>query len=101
MLGLITVAPLQWGKLRKNTRKLCLMQTKHFTEIFIDNNHIAPQAEVTRSAGQDILLGVRICNLSPSTLTKLTLTIQFYQDFQNGIQNYKLETRVIISGPDK
>lgn len=62
---------------------------------------IPPQAEVTCSAGQDVTVGVRISNLSPSLLQNLSLTIQFYQDYQNGIVNTKLETRVILSGPDR
>lgn len=83
MMGLITVAPLQW-------------------ELFVDGAAVPPQAaEVTCAAGQRVLVGVRISNLSPQVLQQLELTIQFYQDYQNGVQNYKLETRVILSGPDQ
>lgn len=82
MMGLITVAPLQW-------------------ELFVNEAPVPPQAEVTCAAGQQVLVGVRISNLSPTVLADLQLTIQFYQDYQNGLQNYKLETRVVLSGPDQ
>lgn len=82
MMGLITVAPLQW-------------------ELFVNEAPVPPQAEVTCAAGQQVLVGVRIRNLSPTILQQLHLTIQFYQDYQNGLQNYKLETRVVLSGPDQ
>lgn len=71
------------------------------SEIFINNVESPSQAEVTCTAGQSFTLGVKITNLSPTTLQQLQLTVQFYQDYQNGIQNYKLETRVILSGPDQ
>ncbi|KAG4079459.1 hypothetical protein HA402_005156 [Bradysia odoriphaga] len=82
MLGLITVAPLQW-------------------DISVDDNPIPPQSEIKCSAGTSVKFGIKICNLSPAPLENLTLKMQFYQDYQNGVLNYKLETRVILSGPDR
>lgn len=70
-------------------------------DVFIDEISVPPQSEVTCSSGQCIKLGVSICNLSPSPLLQLTLTIQFYQDYQNGNHNYRLETRVTMSGPNQ
>lgn len=52
-------------------------------------------------AGQFITMAVCICNLSPLPLQELNLSIQFYQDYQNGIHNYRLETRVTMSGPNE
>lgn len=103
MLGLITVAPLQWGNLEKKVIQLHfgILICFHILEIFINKSQIQPQSEVTCSAGEDVTVGVRISNLSPSPLQHLSLTIQFYQDYQNGILNSKLETRVILSGPDR
>lgn len=74
---------------------------KIFPDIFVDDNPIPPQSEVKCSAGTSVKFGIKICNLSPSSLENLTLTMQFYQDYQNGVLNYKLETRVILSGPDR
>ncbi|XP_062549215.1 protein brunelleschi [Armigeres subalbatus] len=79
MLDLVTVPPLQW-------------------EVKIDNQQVAPQSEVTCVTGQFITLSVSICNLSASVLHQVQLSVQFYQDFQNGHHNYRLETRVTMTG---
>lgn len=50
-------------------------------------------------AGQSMILGISISNVSGATLHYLTLSIQFYQDYLNGMHNYRLETRVVMSGP--
>lgn len=51
--------------------------------------------------GQCITLGVSICNTSSAPLHELTLSIRFYQDHLNGVQNYLLETRISTSGPNE
>lgn len=66
----------------------------------INDQPLAPQSEVTCIAGQSVSLGIRIQNVSSTALQQLTLSIQFYQDYLNGILNYRLETRVIMSGPN-
>uniref|UniRef100_A0A1S4J791 Uncharacterized protein n=2 Tax=Culex quinquefasciatus TaxID=7176 RepID=A0A1S4J791_CULQU len=81
MLDLVTVPPLQW-------------------EVKIDKQQVAPQSEVTCVTGQFITLSVGICNLSASVLHQVQLSVQFYQDFQNGHHNYRLETRVTMTGPN-
>lgn len=106
MLGLITVAPLQWGInaiffLILKTLQMFLLYFLFALEIFVDSISIRQQTEITCAAGQSITIGIKISNLSPSSLHQLTVTMQFYQDYQNGIQNFKLETRVIISGPEQ
>ena len=45
---------------------------------------MAPQSEVTCVTGQFITLSVGICNLSASVLHQVQLSVQFYQDYQNG-----------------
>lgn len=62
---------------------------------------MAPQSEVTCVTGQFITLSVGICNLSASVLHQVQLSVQFYQDFQNGHHNYRLETRVTMTGPNQ
>lgn len=74
----------------------------HFIlDVKIDNKNVAPQSEVTCTVGQSIDLEISICNLSTITLQNLVLSVQFYQDFQNGIHNYRLETRVTMSGANQ
>ncbi|XP_050076583.1 protein brunelleschi [Anopheles maculipalpis] len=81
MLDLVTVPPLEW-------------------EVKVDDQVVAPQSEVTCVTGQFLSFSISICNLSASVLHQVQLSVQFYQDYQNGVQNYRLETRVTMSGPN-
>ncbi|XP_052865925.1 protein brunelleschi [Anopheles cruzii] len=81
MLDLVTVPPLEW-------------------EVKVDEQLVAPQSEVTCVTGQFLSFSISICNLSASVLQQVQLSVQFYQDYQNGVQNYRLETRVTMSGPN-
>lgn len=67
----------------------------------MDGNALPPQTETKCCIGQSIKFGVEVRNLSPTELNQLTLSLQFYQDYQNGMCNYRLETRVTTSGPDQ
>ncbi|XP_059618131.1 protein brunelleschi [Phlebotomus argentipes] len=82
MLDLVTVAPLQW-------------------EITIDREKVSSTAEISKMTGECVTLGVSIINLSPQPLHRLIISIQFYQDYQNGMHNYRLETRIIMSGTNE
>ena len=62
---------------------------------------MAPQSEVTCIVGKSIDLEISVRNLSATTLQNLVLSVQFYQDFQNGMHNYRLETRVTMSGANQ
>lgn len=79
---------------------LLLKYIFHFIVVSINDQSVAPQNEVTCIVGQSVPLAIQICNVSASTLEQLTLSIQFFQDYQNNMQNYRLETRVIMSGPN-
>lgn len=46
------------------------------------------------------MIEINVCNNQAAPLQNLMLTMQFYQDFQNGVHNYRLETRVTMSGPN-
>ncbi|XP_061511655.1 protein brunelleschi isoform X1 [Anopheles gambiae] len=81
MLDLVTVPPLEW-------------------EVKVDDQVVAPQSEVSCVTGQFLSFSISICNLSASVLHQVQLSVQFYQDYQNGVQNYRLETRVTMSGPN-
>lgn len=58
-------------------------------------------SEISCASGQSIPIQIEIVNQSPSELKDLMLSIQFYQDYQNGTSKYQLETRVALSGPNK
>lgn len=101
MLDLVTVSPLQWGKIFACNHLIEWNQFHLFTEVKIDEQQVAPQSEVTCATGQFITLRIGICNLSASVLHQVQLSIQFYQDYQNGHHNYRLETRVTMTGPNQ
>jgi trafficking protein particle complex subunit 9 len=101
MLDLVTVAPLQWGECEHILDQINDVFNVSISDVQINQQPVAPQSEVTCSAGQSIQLAISICNLSAMPLTHLTLTIQFYQDYQNGVQNYRLDTRCTMSGPNQ
>ncbi|ALC40308.1 bru [Drosophila busckii] len=80
MVDLTTVSPLQWSISFKDTL-------------------VQPHSEMICSVGQSTMLSITLTNQSLQPLKNLVLTIKFYQDYLNGMENYNLETRVAISGP--
>lgn len=99
MLDLVTLAPLQWSEFSWTIIKTSLTISPRL-DVSINDLAVAPQSEVTCVVGQSVPLAIEICNVSSSALEQLTLSIQFFQDYQNSMQNYRLETRVIMSGPN-
>lgn len=104
MLGLITVPPLKWGKSHSSNFYqlnlhcfLCIFAS----DVFINQSNYPASSELTCSTGQSVSLRVEICNQSPNELNDLILSIQFYQDYQNGTTKFQLETRVATSGPNE
>lgn len=67
----------------------------------INQKSIAPQSEITVTCGSRITIDISISNNQATTLHNLVLSVQFYQDFQNGMQNYRLETRTCSSGANR
>lgn len=70
-------------------------------DVQINGKEMPAISEISCATGQSIPLHVEIENQSPAELTDLTLSIQFYQDYQNGTTKYQLETRVTLSGPNQ
>ncbi|KAG5674986.1 hypothetical protein PVAND_004928 [Polypedilum vanderplanki] len=81
MLDLVTVAPIQFY-------------------VKINDKEVSPSDEVSVSTGTQIMIELSVRNNQANALSNLMLTLQFYQDFQNGVHNYRLETRVTMSGPN-
>lgn len=100
MLDLVTVSPIQWGKQRQAKTSGGILTPVVFLDIKINQNSIAPQSEITVTCGSRITIDINISNNQATTLHNLILSVQFYQDFQNGMQNYRLETRTCSSGPN-
>ncbi|EGI61990.1 Trafficking protein particle complex subunit 9 [Acromyrmex echinatior] len=82
MLDLVRMSPLQW-------------------EITINDIIVKAQEELSCALGECISVGVGVCNALEHPLSDLTLSINFYQDHHNGVNNYQLETRLSIAGANK
>lgn len=105
MLDLVTVAPIQFGKkiiiiffFHKNI--FYQFTYNYFADVKINDKVVSPQSETTVSIGTQVMIEIEISNNQASALNNLMLTVQFYQDYQNGVHNYRLETRVTMSGPN-
>lgn len=67
----------------------------------VNKQCIKPQEEYNCSAGECLSLGVIVANHLTQPLHKLCLSVQFYQDYNNGVLNYKLDNRVATAGNNK
>lgn len=72
-----------------------------FSEIKINDTVVKAQDELTCSLGECVSVGIGICNALEHPLSDLMLSINFYQDHHNGVNNYQLETRLSIAGANK
>lgn len=82
MLDFVRTSPLQW-------------------EVTLNSQPVKPQEELRCRAGQCLQLGISVCNFLERSLRQVCLAVQFYQDHQNGVNNYRLETRLASAGASK
>ncbi|KAJ2945686.1 hypothetical protein O0L34_g525 [Tuta absoluta] len=82
MMDIVRMSPLDW-------------------EVSVNSQYIKPQEELSCSAGEWISLGVGVSNHLTVPLHKLCLSVQFYQDYNNGVMCYKLDNRVATAGNNK
>ncbi|XP_044738688.1 protein brunelleschi [Chrysoperla carnea] len=82
MLDLVRMSPLNWN-------------------VTLNSQITKSQEEICFNIGESITLGIQISNNLERPLRQLTLDIQFYQDHQNGINNYRLDTRLATIGATK
>lgn len=67
----------------------------------LNSQQIKPQEELSYQTGECLQLGVTIHNYLERPLKRVALILQCYQDFKNGSNNYRVETRLAYSGADK
>lgn len=82
MLDLVRMSPLQW-------------------EITINDSAVKAQEELTCGLGECVSVGIGVCNALERPLRDLILSINFYQDHHNGVNNYRLDTRLSTAGANK
>lgn len=51
--------------------------------------------------GDCLEMQVFVTNSLEKALSQLTLSVQFYQDYENGTVNYRLDTRLATTGLKK
>lgn len=103
MLDLVTVAPIQFGNYHSRITRMYHEKNSqpslfYYADVKINEKVVSPQSEVSVTIGKQVLIEIDISNNQAAALHNLMLTVQFYQDFQNGVHNYRLETRVTMSG---
>ncbi|XP_068618004.1 protein brunelleschi [Battus philenor] len=82
MMDIVRMSPLNW-------------------EVSVNKQCIKPQEELNCVAGECLSLGVAVQNLLSRPLHKLCLSVQFYQDYNNGVLSYKLDNRIATAGSNK
>ena len=109
MLDLVRMSPLQWGNclffiIIKIIYSLAFVNIVLFfvsPEIVINDQTVKAQDEITCNLGDCMTIGVGVSNALEHPLSDLTLSVSFYQDHQNGVNNYRLDTRLSIAGANK
>lgn len=81
--------------------ELNIKQNAYLLEITINDVMVKAQDELTCGLGECVSVGVGVCNALEHQLNDLALSINFYQDHHNGVNNYQLETRLSIAGANK
>lgn len=72
-----------------------------FTEVVVNGVIIKPQDEVICEAGDCVSMKVSVVNNLKRVINQLILTVQFYQDYENGNSNYRMDTRLATTGSTK
>lgn len=73
----------------------------YFVDVTINDAAVKPQEDINCEAGDCLEIQIRVSNSLECVLRQLTLSVQFYQDYQNGICNYRLDTRLATAGATK
>ncbi|XP_050306114.1 protein brunelleschi [Anthonomus grandis grandis] len=82
MLDIVRMSPLEW-------------------DVKINGDPFRAQEDISCEAGDCMELQMSIANSLDASLKELTLSVQFYQDYNNGTLNYRMDTRLAISGASK
>ncbi|XP_017781590.1 PREDICTED: protein brunelleschi [Nicrophorus vespilloides] len=79
MLDIVRMSPLNW-------------------DVSINGDAVKPQEALSCEAGDCLEVSVKIGNSLEKALRHLSMSVQFYQDHQNGVCNYRLENRLATTG---
>ncbi|KAL3284966.1 hypothetical protein HHI36_019095 [Cryptolaemus montrouzieri] len=70
-------------------------------EVRVNNALVKPQEEINCEAGDCLQLLVKVTNCLDEALEQIMLCVQFYQDYENGNLNYRMETRLAMTGTSR
>ncbi|KAK9876811.1 hypothetical protein WA026_015049 [Henosepilachna vigintioctopunctata] len=70
-------------------------------EIQINGSLVKPQEEISCEAGDCLELLVKVTNCLDESLHQIMLCVQFYQDYENGNLNYRMEARLAMTGTQR
>lgn len=102
MLDIVKMSPLDWGKIVRKTFVYFVINNNFFSiEISVNNDVVKVQEEINCEAGDCLELNISVTNTLQNSLKNLTLSVQFYQDYENKTVNYKMDTRLAIAGASK
>ena len=88
-------------KNQKQNTHIFINKINVFSEVKINNSIVKAQDVLSCVSGECVRIGVGICNALENPLHDLSLSINFYQDHQNGVYNYRLDTRLSVAGSNK
>ena len=63
------------------------------------NQEVAkPLSELTCVAGQCLQLGVTVHNFLDWPLHNVAMALKFFQEYQSGVRNYRLDSHLAVAG---
>lgn len=70
-------------------------------EVKINGDTFKLHEDLSCEAGDCVELQMSVANSLQTCLKDVTLSVQFYQDYNNGTLNYRMDTRLAVSGASK
>ncbi|XP_074600662.1 trafficking protein particle complex subunit brun [Brevipalpus obovatus] len=70
-------------------------------DVIVDGLPFKPEEEFTYASGEKLQLSITLTNISGKSLKELKLSVQCFQDYQNGTKNYRTDMKRSIIGSDK
>lgn len=102
MLDVVRMSPLEWGKRMSMSLSLSVcFDSFFFSEVKINGDTFKSHDDLSCDAGDCVELQMSVANSLPNCLKDVTLSVQFYQDYNNGTLNYRTDARLAVSGASK
>lgn len=80
------------------TTALTIILHLSFAEVLLNKQVAKPLSELTCVAGQCLQLGVTVQNYLDWPLNNVALALKFFQEYQSGVRNYRLDSHLAVAG---